>query len=68
MKDISALLSSKELAACPSSTFKVQVNWNLLVEIIVHRAHSGLIEIAAEMLKWGQQREALSPKANSMRR
>ena len=46
MKDISALLSSKELAACPSLTFKVQVNWNLLVEIIAHRAHSGLIEIA----------------------
>ena len=46
VKDISALLSSKELAACPSLTFKVQVNWNLLVEIIAHRAHSGLIEIA----------------------
>ena len=30
------------------STFKVQLNWNLMVEIIVHgSAHSGLIELAA---------------------
>ena len=29
-------------------TFKVQLNWNLMVEIIVHgSAHSGLIELAA---------------------